>query len=559
MLGLEAVNVYVAAEVNAQSSEQIRQTHSVYGVVGINDDEIESLIGSVLTKVIVNVMSSSDPYKSRMVRGVVRQVQRLLDRSQTTVRRVQVAASWSAQILLYPVYALFQTGRLLSQTLERSQDEARLQLELEVERYDIPLTVEAAPLTAETALHNVLQTLQAFDLPSNCTVQFQAPETIRAIASQLDSHDLVLVTNYNQLLALPDPAQQAWLQQRLVYEIASYNQQYRTRSLPFQPVIRAFQGLAHTLRRRFSAPAPLPPSPTTQLLPPPTELTADLPIQRSLLTVRQWMTTTPVRLVQSEPGGRSLAATPPAALKAARIQIRGVASLLPTRQLVLISRTNDVVDILTPEQAALLQQRMAWETAHYQRYLRLQAEAATPLIPFQPPSANRFLLPPIRAFQRLMAWMQTTPVAQATNLFQEAVWFAGSLPAAEPPDTPPAIAPAPQVKPALPASRLPQPFQALRTAAAKRLNPASTALTQAASTGVIGTQSNQEAVGTFATANGDRPDLTPTPRSREYIDTDVTWFGYEQSWFERIMRWLDRLFLWIETRLSQIWKNWAGK
>ncbi|MDX2241025.1 MAG: hypothetical protein NW224_10115 [Leptolyngbyaceae cyanobacterium bins.302] len=130
--------------------------------------------------------SPSDPYKSRVVRGVVQQARRWLDRGQTAVRQLQVAASWSAQILLYPVYALFQTGRSVGKRIERSQQAVRLQ-ELEPQREDIPLIQDDAKLTAESPLQKVLQTLQAFELPEDYVVCVDQPVTIRAIASLLDT------------------------------------------------------------------------------------------------------------------------------------------------------------------------------------------------------------------------------------------------------------------------------------------------------------------------------------------------------------------------------------
>jgi hypothetical protein len=495
--------------------------------------------------------SPSGPYKSRMVRGVVQQVRRLLDRSQTTVRQVQVAASWSAQILLYPVYALFQTSRLIGKTLERSQDEARLRLELP-DCYDIPLTVEPAPITAETPLQNVLQTLQGFDLPTNCVVQVAQAEAIRAIASQVDCHDLVLVTNTNRLLTLPDPQQQLWLKQRLIYEIALVNQQQRTRSLPWQPVIRALQGISTAIRRRF---APLPNPPAATLVSPAlsavsdADLRVDSSIKRSLVAVRQWLATTEVAMVPVTASARSLAAAHPAPLKLAKIQIRGVASQLQDRQLVLVSRTNDVVHILTAEQAALLHQRIAWETSHYQRYVKLQAEVAATLSPLRPPVPDRVLLPPIRAFQRVMAWMQSGPVALATNLFQEASWFSPALSAA---DT--------QVPPQLP----PNAREGVLARAVRRLPPRSPVPHPAALSTMQPVDLSLErdralsanaASSLLTNPTHDPIELSNDTRSREYIDTDVTWVGYEQSWLERIMHWFDQVFLWLEDTLSQLWKS----
>jgi len=480
--------------------------------------------------------SPSDPYKSRIVRGVVRQVRRLLDRGQTTIRRAQVAASWSAQILLYPVYALFQTGRLIGKTVERSQDEARLKLEADPERYDIPLTVQAAPITAETPIHNILQSLQALELPANCAVQGQEAEAIRAIGSDLDSHDLVLVTNYNQILHLPDPHQQAWLKQRLIYEIAVYNQRSRSSSLPFQRVARMLKGISTAIRQQFSGSPPIFPPPSSLALATQssTDLAVDDSIKQSLLAVRDWMVTTQVSLVRATTNEKMLAQKNSGLSTIAKIQVQGVASLLQHRRLILVSDTNDVLDILTPAQQHFLYQRIAWETAHYQRYLRLQ-ESVSSLPPLRPPAKDSLILPPIRAFQWLMTWMQSGAVAMATNLFRESSWLACPLPPSEPKTSQSSLL----IVPSLQTGASPTPAGQL-----------------VFSQNATELRSVPQGTGTLKYADADRFLSSPTSeRSQEYIDTDVTWVDYEQSWLERVMHWLDRLFLWLENSISQLWKS----
>jgi len=100
--------------------------------------------------------------------------------------------------------------------------------------------------------------------------------------------------------------------------------------------------------------------------------------------------------------------------------VQGVASLLSSRALVLVTAENEILDILTPEQQRRLQQRLIWELADYWRQWRLAQVA-------QQGMANKLKLPkershlwlPIRLFWQGMAWMQSSTVAIATNLFQE--------------------------------------------------------------------------------------------------------------------------------------------
>ncbi|PSB65499.1 hypothetical protein C7B61_11200, partial [filamentous cyanobacterium CCP1] len=106
--------------------------------------------------------------------------------------------------------------------------------------------------------------------------------------------------------------------------------------------------------------------------------------------------------------------------------IQGIASLLETRSLILVFTENQLLDILTPDQQTQLYRRMVWELAdyyHQQQALGLKQPAALKSLVvnnFLPLPANRpNALLPIRVFYGLMAWVQTSPVAIAANLFQE--------------------------------------------------------------------------------------------------------------------------------------------
>jgi hypothetical protein len=104
------------------------------------------------------------------------------------------------------------------------------------------------------------------------------------------------------------------------------------------------------------------------------------------------------------------------------IQIQGIAALLDSHQLVLVDVKNQLLDVLSAEQQLCLQRRIADDVASYWRQQRLLDAENYPWVDrFLPlPKERTLALPPIRAFWQLMAWMQTSPVAVATNLFQEA-------------------------------------------------------------------------------------------------------------------------------------------
>lgn len=468
----------------------------------------------------INVMapSPSDPYQSRIIRSVVRQARRWLDRSQITLRRVQVAASWSTQILLYPVYAVFQAGRLMGRTLERSQ--ASSLPDLDPASDDIPLTSDATVLTTDTPLQKVLQTLQQFELPDEIAIAVTAAPTIRAIASQLDTRTLVLVTNQHHILTIPDPAQQYWLQQRIIYEIAVFNRRQRSRHFPWQRVNRVIQGIRTVIQNRLpgSRAAGLKTAPSLSSTSTPASFSdaiADFPsdtaIKQSLLAVRERLITDELPVLSASTTATAIAESDGSALSTtSRLRVRGVASCLVTRELVLVTTANQVLHVLSSHQQHSLHQRIAWEVAHYQRHLRLQTSAIA-LEPFRLPAKPSLLLPPIRAFQWLMTWMQSGSVALAANLFQEASWLTYPLPTVT------------EFNPAAIVPTLPAPAEP-NTIAHGMKTPGQTG-------------------------------RSPHSTDPDYIDTDVTWVGYEQSWLERVMRWLDQLFLWVETQISKFFKS----
>ncbi|MEQ8385974.1 MAG: hypothetical protein RH949_26810 [Coleofasciculus sp. A1-SPW-01] len=103
-----------------------------------------------------------------------------------------------------------------------------------------------------------------------------------------------------------------------------------------------------------------------------------------------------------------------------RVEIQGVATLLPTRTLVLVSITNEILDILTPEQQQKLAARISWELATLYRQWRLTDNLKTSRVQRQLSHlAKPSLFLPLRLFWQLMAWVQTSPVAIAINLFGE--------------------------------------------------------------------------------------------------------------------------------------------
>lgn len=102
----------------------------------------------------------------------------------------------------------------------------------------------------------------------------------------------------------------------------------------------------------------------------------------------------------------------------ATLQIQGLASMLGTGQLVLVTTQNQILDILTSDQQTQIKQRLIWEMASYHRQQRrFKPPSFSTYLPLPKPQPNA--LPPIRAFRALMAWMQLGAVAVSADLFQE--------------------------------------------------------------------------------------------------------------------------------------------
>ena len=100
--------------------------------------------------------------------------------------------------------------------------------------------------------------------------------------------------------------------------------------------------------------------------------------------------------------------------------IHGVATLIETRTLVLVTVDNQILDILTPQQQQKLASKISWEMADLLRQWRLAQSSERKRVQRLGTTVNqRRLLPPMRLFWQLMAWVQTSPVAIAANLFQE--------------------------------------------------------------------------------------------------------------------------------------------
>ncbi|WP_035986737.1 hypothetical protein [Leptolyngbya sp. KIOST-1] len=100
--------------------------------------------------------------------------------------------------------------------------------------------------------------------------------------------------------------------------------------------------------------------------------------------------------------------------------IRGIATDLTTRQVVLVTVDNDIFTGLNNDQQQRLQRAMVLMLAEYSRLRRRHTLDHTLQQPWLPlPKSNAATLPPLRWLPSALRWLQTSPLAAATSLFGE--------------------------------------------------------------------------------------------------------------------------------------------
>jgi hypothetical protein len=190
-------------------------------------------------------MANDSLYKSRLFNFLNRQAIRGRDRLARTARYLQVAVLWSAQILVYPVYLLVQTGRTLGRKLEANREPERATGSLPPESAPFPAMTSDAPIVLVLAVgiqlfQSATETgsLTKREPPNSSAIappqgeaSISPPETaaitIQGIASDLTTRKIVLVGPNHQIFDLLTPEQDAQLQRRIVWEIANLNRHRR--------------------------------------------------------------------------------------------------------------------------------------------------------------------------------------------------------------------------------------------------------------------------------------------------------------------------------------------
>jgi len=176
-------------------------------------------------------------YRSRLFNFLFRQSRRLIDQTERTTRQAKVATVWGLQVLVYPVYLLFQSARLAGKQLQQFLQGVSHPKE------------ELIPLPADTPIQRILETVESFSLPvelavaavesipeqvnlktkvadSKTVLPFEInhnrKQLIRALATLTENRHLVLVNSQNQILDILTIQQQEKLQKQIRLELAEY-------------------------------------------------------------------------------------------------------------------------------------------------------------------------------------------------------------------------------------------------------------------------------------------------------------------------------------------------
>ncbi|MEH2040248.1 hypothetical protein [Nostoc sp.] len=215
---------------------------------------------------------SSGRYQSRLFNFVHQQSRRVTQQWEHTFRHLQVATKWGVEVLLYPVYLLFQSSESSGKTLHTKEPQTRLKLQPN----DTDFQPETLP-NADSPIQNVLEAVnylsldepastptkvseylnplallgvfrlklvennsnltQSSNITANQAVSLnpsqldnalqQRLSIVRGIATNLISRNLVLVTADNEILDILTPEQQAKLEDRIINEVANYWQYWR--------------------------------------------------------------------------------------------------------------------------------------------------------------------------------------------------------------------------------------------------------------------------------------------------------------------------------------------
>jgi hypothetical protein len=225
--------------------------------------------------------ASRGRYQSRVLSFLSQQSLQWRDRLLEKIRETQFNVSWGVQVLLYPMYVLFQSGRLVGQQLrDAGRRLAPLLAAVKDDAFDP--SVGVPPLDIDAPFRGMFEALTALDLSIEIDSEVwarqaqpllgersteeqrmagqagqnvalsQATLTIRGLASSLESHRLILTNADNQVIDILKIEQQQWLYQRMIFEVASYRRRQALLRQASHPSVRPLYPNQGTLSKADS-------------------------------------------------------------------------------------------------------------------------------------------------------------------------------------------------------------------------------------------------------------------------------------------------------------------
>ncbi|WP_041933116.1 hypothetical protein [Gloeothece verrucosa] len=195
----------------------------------------------------------TNPYQSRLLNLFNRQSLRLKEQLNRTGRQLKNAVEMGVQILVYPLYLLVQTGRMVQRQLQQKIAQQQFLLSPSSSNSG------SVPVTCDQPIEQILKTLEPWLSEAQDTISpsavsaplekvpiepFSQNIEIQGLATLLQNQKLVLVSSNNLLIDIFYPAQQEQLKQRIVSELANYQYQRRLElqaAKKFPSLIPSFQ------------------------------------------------------------------------------------------------------------------------------------------------------------------------------------------------------------------------------------------------------------------------------------------------------------------------------
>ncbi|MCP2728816.1 hypothetical protein [Limnofasciculus baicalensis] len=379
--------------------------------------------------------STNTPYRSKLFNVVNRQSRRLMEKSERAIRNLKVAATWGAQILLYPAYLLVQAtisaGRQLGGKAKSGFSK------LNSSSQSKPSQPQTIIPPADTPIQEILKKITILPLPDVQT-SFNKSQNLTpqppALSGQGEEDFILSSPAQVEAEILLSSAKRRGVKQ--VIENGAIRPLKWTEIIISQSSLRGLKLLASGLNHWRSA-----------------ALTQNININNLSTKPNNFWSPGFFSFIQADasitqtedngtliPNSHKLTNNTPQTEADSKLishsqkltnntipnlgrqswVIQGVATLLETRSLVLVTVENEILDILTPEQQQKLSARISWEIANLFRQWRIAGKSLLKKQPHRFSSvagANLFL--PVRMFWQLMGWVQTSPIAVTLNLFSE--------------------------------------------------------------------------------------------------------------------------------------------